>query len=77
MKKVFLLLMLASSAHGAQPIVREGSTCPPGYYRNSEYCIPARPDTKPAISREGQPVPHVITAVVSIAFLHNQALSRR
>ncbi len=39
------------------PIVRQGSTCPPGYYRNGEYCQPGAGAKEPAISREGSVCP--------------------
>lgn len=32
------------------PIVRRGSTCPPGYYRNGEYCQPGAGAKEPAKS---------------------------
>lgn len=57
MKKLLLLCLFATAAQGAKPIVREGSGCPPGYYRHGEYCTPARPDTKPAITRQGATCP--------------------
>lgn len=39
------------------PIARKGSTCPPGYYRNGEYCQPGAGAKEPAISREGSVCP--------------------
>jgi hypothetical protein len=47
MKKLLFLCLFATAVQGAEPIAREGSVCPPGYYRSGQYCTPARPETKP------------------------------
>jgi len=39
------------------PIVRKGSTCPPGYFRSGEYCQPGAGYKGPAISRQGSVCP--------------------
>ncbi len=55
--RLVVLLLWATSTPGAEPIVRQGAVCPPGYYRNGEYYTPARPDTQPAITRQGDVCP--------------------
>jgi len=57
MNKLLWLCLFAAGAQAAAPIVREGATCPPGYYRSGEYCTPSSQDTKPAISRQGASCP--------------------
>jgi len=57
MKKLLLLCLFAAGVQAATPIVREGASCPPGYYRSGEYCTPSSQDTKPAISRQGSSCP--------------------
>jgi len=41
----------------ANPVVRVGNTCPPGYMLSASYCIPRSQQTRPAIERSGEDCP--------------------
>ena len=52
-----VMAVIMTGVPAAEPMVRQGSDCPPGYYRSGAYCIPASERTKPAITREGANCP--------------------
>lgn len=52
------LFFAASITQAAAPIIREGPTCPAGYYRSGVYCLPSSQDsTRDALVRSGPTCP--------------------